>query len=152
LITPGLYGYVGATKWLSQLTLTTYAKDRSYWTERGWAEQGPVKPSSRIDTPRPLSRPPAGQVMIAGEAWAQNIGVKKVQVRVDGGPWQETDLGPDGGIQYWRQWKYAWAASSGQHTLESRVIDDTGTNQTETRAAPFPNGSSGLHSVVVIVD
>ena len=152
LITPGLYGYVGATKWLSQLTLTTYAKDRSYWTERGWAEQGPVKPSSRIDTPRPLSRPPAGQVMIAGEAWAQNIGVKKVQVRVDGGPWQETDLGPDGGIQYWRQWKYAWTASSGQHTLESRVIDDTGTNQAETRAAPFPNGSSGLHSVVVIVD
>ncbi len=152
MITPGLYGYVGATKWLTQLTLTTYGKDQSYWTQRGWSEQGPIKPSSRIDTPRPLSRPKSGQVMIAGEAWAQTIGVKKVQVRVDGGPWQETQLGPDGGIQYWRQWKYSWKATSGQHTLESRVIDDTGKDQVETRAAPFPNGSSGLHSVVVIVD
>ena len=152
MITPGLYGYVGATKWLTQLTLTTYARDQSYWTQRGWSEQGPVKPSSRIDTPRPLSRPKAGQVTIAGEAWAQNIGVKSVQVRVDGGPWQSTELGPDASIQYWRQWKYAWQATSGQHTLESRVIDATGTDQVETRATPFPNGSSGLHSVVVIVD
>lgn len=152
MITPGLYGYVGATKWLTQLTLSTYAKDQSYWTERGWSEQGPIKPSSRIDTPRSFARPKAGTVIIAGEAWAQTIGVKKVQVRVDGGPWQDADLGPDGGIQYWRQWKYSWKASSGQHTLESRIIDATGANQEETRAAPFPNGSSGLHSVVVIVD
>ncbi len=152
MITPGLYGYVGATKWVTQLTLTTYARDQAYWTQRGWAERGPVKPSSRIDTPRSFARPKAGQVMIAGEAWAQRIGVTKVQVRVDGGPWQDAETGPDAGIDYWRQWKYTWKATSGQHTLESRVIDNTRTNQTEVRAAPFPDGSSGLHSVVVTVD
>ncbi len=152
MITPGLYGYVGATKWLTQLTLTTYAKDQAYWTQRGWAEQGPVKPSSRIDTPRSFARPKAGQVMIAGEAWAQQIGVKKVQVRVDGGPWEDAEIGPDAGIDYWRQWKYSWKAAPGQHSLESRLIDDHGTDQSEVRAAPFPDGSSGLHSVVVTVD
>ena len=152
MITPGLYGYVGATKWLTQLTLTTYAKDQAYWTVRGWAERGPVKPSSRIDTPRPFARPKTGQVMIAGEAWAQHIGVMKVQVRVDGGPWQDAEIGPDAGIDYWRQWKYAWSAMPGQHSLESRVIDNTGADQSPVRAAPFPDGSSGLHSVVVTVD
>ena len=152
MITPGLYGYVGATKWLTQLTLTTYARDQAYWTQRGWAERGPVKPSSRIDTPRSFARPKAGQVMIAGEAWAQHIGVTNVQVRVDGGPWQDAEIGPDAGIDYWRQWKYPWQATSGQHTLESRVIDNTKTAQSEVRATPFPDGSSGLHSVFVTVD
>ena len=52
MVVPGLYGYVGATKWLTQLTVTTYAKDVAYWTQRGWAPRGPVKPSSRIDTPQ----------------------------------------------------------------------------------------------------
>ena len=110
-----------------------------------------MKPSSRIDTPRGLANLQPGKVMVAGEAWAQNIGVATVQVRVDGGGWQPTDIGPDGGIDYWRQWTYAWQATSGQHTLECRVIDDKGSNQSEVRAAPFPDGSSGLHSVVVTV-
>ena len=152
MITPGLYGYVGATKWLTQLTLTTYAAKAAYWTVRGWSDQGPVKPSSRIDTPASLAQLQAGQVMIAGSAWAQNIGVSKVQVRIDGGAWRDTELGPDGGIQYWRQWKYAWQASSGQHNLECRIIDKSKAEQVETIAPPFPNGSSGLQSVVVTVN
>ena len=152
MITPGLYGYVGATKWLTQLTLTTYAAQAAYWTVRGWAERGPVKPSSRIDTPGSLAQLPAGPVTIAGQAWAQTIGVATVQVRVDGGAWRDTELGPDGGIQYWRQWKYAWQATSGQHNLECRIIDGSGAQQIETRAAPFPDGSSGLQSVVVTVN
>ena len=151
LITPGLYGYVGATKWLSQLTLTTYAKDRSYWTERGWAEQGPVKPSSRIDTPRPLSAPSR-----AGDHRRRGLGAEHrgQEGAGPGGRWPLAGDRPRPGRRHsvLAAVEYAWAASSGQHTLESRVIDDTGTNQTETRAAPFPNGSSGLHSVVVIVD
>ena len=111
----------------------------------------PATDTSRIDTPRGLANLQPGKVMVAGEAWAQNIGVAKVQVRVDGGGWQPTEIGPDGGIDYWRQWTYAWQATSGQHTLECRVIDDKGSNQAEVRAAPFPDGSSGLHSVVVTV-
>ena len=55
LVTPGLYGFVGATKWLTRLTVSTYAQDDAYWTRRDWATDAPIKLSSRIDTPRPLS-------------------------------------------------------------------------------------------------
>lgn len=151
LLTPGLYGYVGATKWLTQLRLTTYRQEAAYWTVRGWAERGPVKPSSRIEVPRGLSRVPAGEVMVAGTAWAQHIGVARVQVRVDGGPWQEAVIGPDAGIAYWRQWRFSWRAASGEHLLESRVIDDRGVPQSELVAPPFPDGASGLHGVTVYV-
>ena len=52
LVTPGIYGFVGATKWLRKITLTTYAKETSYWTDRDWATDAPIKISSRIDTPQ----------------------------------------------------------------------------------------------------
>ena len=55
LVTPGLYGFVGATKWLTRLTLTTYAAQQAYWTRRQWATDAPIKTSARIDTPAPLS-------------------------------------------------------------------------------------------------
>lgn len=152
LLTPGLYGYVGATKWLTQLTLTTYAQHPAYWTVRGWSEHGPVKPSSRIEVPKPFARPRAGEVTVAGTAWAQNIGVASVQVRVDGGPWRDATIGPDAGIQFWRQWRYTWNATAGEHRLECRVIDDREQPQAEVRADPFPDGSSGLHSIVLTVD
>ena len=56
LVTPGLYGYVGSTKWLEKLTLTTYDEQEAYWTKRKWAIDGPIKLSSRVDTPA-RSRP-----------------------------------------------------------------------------------------------
>ena len=52
LIVPGLYGYVSATKWVTELKVTRYADDVAYWTPRGWSERGPIKTSSRIDVPR----------------------------------------------------------------------------------------------------
>ena len=32
LIVPGLYGYVSATKWVTELKVTRYADDVAYWT------------------------------------------------------------------------------------------------------------------------
>ncbi|WP_253250457.1 molybdopterin-dependent oxidoreductase, partial [Arthrobacter globiformis] len=52
MIVPGLYGYVSATKWLTELKVTRFADDVAYWTPRGWSERGPIKLSSRIDVPR----------------------------------------------------------------------------------------------------
>ena len=85
LITPGLYGFVGATKWLTKLTLTTYAADQAYWTKRQWATDAPIKTSARIDTPAPLSTIKAGTTAIGGVAWAQHRGVGKVEVKIDDG-------------------------------------------------------------------
>jgi DMSO/TMAO reductase YedYZ molybdopterin-dependent catalytic subunit len=151
LVTPGVYGFVGATKWLRRLTLTTYADDRAYWTKRDWATDAPIKVSSRIDAPAPLSRIRPGRTAIGGVAWAQHRGIARVEVRIDGGPWQEARLGPDVGIDYWRQWWLPWDATSGQHALSVRATTADGEVQTPVRTAPFPAGSSGIQEVVVTV-
>jgi DMSO/TMAO reductase YedYZ molybdopterin-dependent catalytic subunit len=154
LVTPGLYGFVGSTKWLARLTATTYARDKAYWTERGWATDAPVLTQSRIDTPRGLSTVRAGEsVPIGGVAWAQGRGIRSVEVRVDDGEWMPATLGPEAGIDYWRQWYLPWTPErgGGRRTLTVRATDNEGRVQTEARAEPFPKGATGWHSVVVFV-
>jgi len=151
LVTPGLYGFVSATKWLVRLTATTYAKDQSYWTRRKWANDAPIKTSSRIDTPRPLSTIKKGKTAIGGVAWAQHYGVKKVEVSIDNGKWTEAMLGLAVGIDYWRQWYLPWDAKTGQHTLSVRATNGKGELQSSVRATPFPSGASGIQSVAVFV-
>lgn len=152
LITPGIYGFVGATKWLNRLTLTTYEEESAYWTDRDWAVDAPIKISSRIDTPEPLARVGAGKVPIGGVAWAQQRGIERVEVRIDGGAWQEAKLGPDAGVDYWRQWYFIWDATRGQHMLAVRATSDDGEVQTAVRATPFPEGSSGIQEIAVTVE
>lgn len=152
LITPGIYGFVGATKWLSRLTLTTYAEKAAYWTKKDWATDAPIKIAARIDTPKPLATVPKGRTVIGGVAWAQTRGIKGVEVRIDGGEWQKAKLGPDAGVDYWRQWYLPWDAPSGSHMLAVRAISLDGEVQTAVRAAPFPEGSSGIQEIVVNVD
>ena len=153
LVTPGLYGYVGATKWLTRLTATTYAAQQAYWTERGWAERAEVQTQARIDLPRD-KRVAAGAVVIAGVAWSQaRQGISRVEVRVDDGDWVEADLGPDAGGHYWRQWRTTWkATASGRHTITVRAVDGTGAAQTDQVSDPFPSGATGLHTLDVEVD
>lgn len=155
LVTPGLYGFVGSTKWLAKLTATTYAKEQAYWTERDWATDAPVLTESRIDTPTGLQTVRAGKtVPIGGVAWAQGRGIKSVEVRVDDGEWMPATMGPDAGIDYWRQWYLLWTPSSGagRRTLMVRATDNDGKVQTPQKADPFPRGATGWHSVVVLVE
>ena len=60
MLVPGLYGYVSATKWVTKLEVTTFARQQAYWTQRGYARQAPIRTESRIDVPRPLAQIPAG--------------------------------------------------------------------------------------------
>ncbi len=151
LVVPGLYGFVGATKWLARLTLTTYAEKRAYWTERDWATDAPILISSRIDTPKPLSTVESGRRAIGGVAWAQHVGIERVEVSVDGGPWRPARLGPDAGMDYWRQWYLPWDATPGRHQLSVRAIGSDGAVQSPVRTTPFPRGSTGIQEVVVTV-
>lgn len=152
MVVPGLYGFISATKWISRITLTTYAETDSYWTKRKWDTVTPIKMSSRIDTPKPLSTLDAGRTVIGGVAWAQHSGgVDKVQVRIDGGAWQDARLGPSAGQDYWRQWYLPWTAEKGQHSLAVRTTNGDHEEQTAARTTPFPNGSSGIQEIVVTV-
>jgi DMSO/TMAO reductase YedYZ molybdopterin-dependent catalytic subunit len=151
MVVPGLYGYVSATKWLVDLEVTRFADFKAYWSTRGYSVKAPIKTSSRIDVPKPFAHVPRGRVTVAGVAWAQHRGVDEVEVRVDGGPWHRADLAARDGIDTWRQWVWTWDARPGNHTLEVRATDGTGSTQTEQRAPVAPNGSTGWHSVNVTV-
>lgn len=151
MLVPGLYGYVSATKWVVDMELTSFDDVDAYWTKRKWKREAPIKVFSRIDTPRSFGRPKAGTVAVAGIAYAQHRGIERVEVRVDGGRWQKAKLAAEASIDTWRQWSWTWDATPGQHTLESRATDKDGVTQTGKRQAPFPDGATGWHSVVVIV-
>jgi len=151
MIVPGLYGYVSATKWVTKLTLTTFARQKAYWTQRGYSAQAPIKTESRIDVPKPLSQVKAGRITVAGVAWAPATGIAKVEVSADNGPWQKATLAASGGIDTWRQWMWDWDARPGLHNLRVRATDNSGATQTPQRAYPVPNGASGWDSVVVTV-
>jgi len=152
LIVPGLYGYVSATKWLSEIELTTLEAFDAYWVPRGWAKEAPILTQSRIDTPRGTGRVlAAGRVPVAGVAWAPERGIRAVEVAVDGGPWQPARLGAAISDQTWVQWRYDWEATPGVHRLTVRATDGTGEVQTASPTAPAPDGARGHHSVEVVV-
>jgi DMSO/TMAO reductase YedYZ molybdopterin-dependent catalytic subunit len=151
MLVPGIYGYASATKWLVDIELTTFAKTNAYWVSRGYAKQAPIKTMSRIDVPKSFAKVAAGMTPIAGVAWAQRKGIAKVEVRIDGGPWQVATLAAQDTIDTWRQWVYQWKATSGLHTIEVRATDKTGYTQTETRVGDLPNGATGWQSVVASV-
>jgi DMSO/TMAO reductase YedYZ molybdopterin-dependent catalytic subunit len=151
MVVPGLYGYVSATKWLTQLTVTRFDKDEAYWTPRGYAAQAPIKMSSRIDTPR-VDRPvDAGTLAIAGVAWAQPIGISKVEVRIDDGEWQQATLSSPVSTDTWVQWMLPWEASAGVYTVTVRAYDADGNQQVEERAPIAPDGSSGWQRSLITV-
>lgn len=152
LITPGLYGMLGCTKWVSRLTVTTYAAKKAYWTERGWTTDGEIKPTARIDVPRSFASVKSGRVVIGGTAWAQRRGVVRVQVSVDDGPWQEATMGPQVNVDYWRQWYFGWQTTGqGMHSARARVIYGDNKVQTAVRAGVYPNGSSGIEARSFVV-
>jgi DMSO/TMAO reductase YedYZ molybdopterin-dependent catalytic subunit len=151
LIVPGLYGYVSATKWLRQIELTRFDRFDQYWVERGWVDDAPIKVQSRIDTPRGLATVSPGTVAIAGVAWAQTRGIRKVEVQIDGEEWQSATLADEHNRVTWRQWSYSWNATPGRHTIAVRATEHNGPIQTGERSEPFPSGATGHHSIVVIV-
>ncbi len=151
MLVPGLYGYTSATKWVTRLTVTTFAAQRAYWTQRGYAAVAPIHTESRIDVPKPLAQVAAGQVAVAGVAWAPATGIAAVQVSVDNGPWHDARLAATDGIDTWRQWVWTWDAAPGLHTLQVRATDNKGVTQPSRRAQVFPSGATGWDSVVVTV-
>ena len=151
LVIPGLYGYVSATKWLSEINITTWSKEQGYWIPRGWSRDAPVKTHSRIDVPRQGESISAGKFRLAGVAWAQHTGVEKVEVRIDRGAWQTCDLGVDLTDDAWRQWIFDWDATPGEHTIQVRSTDKSGYTQTEEVRRVDPDGATGWHTRTVTV-
>ena len=150
MVVPGLYGYVSATKWVTELKVTTFAADQGYWTPLGWSARGPIKIASRIDVPggRTLD---AGRTTVAGVAWAQHTGIAKVEVQINGDPWQPARLAETAGPDTWRQWVFDWDATPGEYTITVRATDANDDLQIAEFAPPAPDGATGYHSISVRV-
>ncbi|QIS22477.1 molybdopterin-dependent oxidoreductase [Nocardia terpenica] len=151
LVVPGLYGYVSATKWVTDIEITRFDRAQAYWTRRGWSARGPIKTGTRIDTPHDGAKVAAGRVTVAGVCWAQHRGIRAVEVQIDGGPWQPTRLAAEPSLDTWRQWAFDWDAPTGQHTLRARATDGTGQPQTADVADVIPDGASGYPAITLHV-
>ena len=151
MVVPGLYGYVSATKWLTGLTVTTFDADEAYWTPRGYSAMAPIKLSSRIDTPRLDRAIGAGPTRIAGVAWAQPVGVERVEVQIDDADWLEATLSTPVNGATWVQWYVDWEATSGTHYVAVRATDRDGMLQVEERAPIAPDGATGWQRTLLRV-
>ena len=148
LVVPGLYGYVSATKWVVEMELTRFDRAQAYWTRQGWAPRAPIKTESRIDVPKGGQKVPMGPVVFGGVAWAQNRGVRAVEVRIDDGVWQPAQQGASYSNETWRLWSFPWEAKSpGKHAITVRATDNTGATQTADRLGAVPDGATGWHTV-----
>jgi DMSO/TMAO reductase YedYZ molybdopterin-dependent catalytic subunit len=149
LVVPGLYGYVSATKWVTDIEITTWKARPAYWLERGWSEQGPIKTESRIDTPGNTSTVPAGKVTVSGISWAQHTGIDKVEVRLDQGAWQPAELSAEVNTDTWRMWWIDLGVPKGQHQVSARATDKSGYTQTDRIADVVPDGATGWHTITL---
>jgi len=152
VVIPGLYGYVSATKWVVDMEFTTFDAFSAYWVKQkpAWSQQAPIKTESRIDVPKRRSTVAAGQVTVAGVAWAQRTGIEAVEVGIDG-VFHEARLPAQDTIDTWRQWYYTWDATPGQHTLQVRATNKSGYTQTSLKHRTDPDGATGYHTILVNV-
>lgn len=153
LVTPGIYGYVGSTKWLAEIELTRFDAFDQYWVPRGYAAQAPIETMARIDTPRGLQQVPRGEeTVIAGVAWAQTRGIERVEVRIDDDDWQEAELADAVNDVLWVPWRLRWTPQDeGRHVITVRATDGTGQVQVEERTGVRPAGATGWHTLPVQV-
>jgi DMSO/TMAO reductase YedYZ molybdopterin-dependent catalytic subunit len=147
MVTPGLYGYVSATKWVVDMELTTFDAKQGYWIPKGYSVRAPIKTQSRIDKPGPFEQVQKGRVVVAGIAWAQPKGIEKVEVQVDDGKWQPAELSTEVSGDTWRMWRTELDLAPGLHSVRSRATDNTGYTQTDIPASPIPDGATGWPSV-----
>ncbi|MFJ9555400.1 molybdopterin-dependent oxidoreductase [Nocardiopsis sp. NPDC101807] len=147
MVVPGLFGYVSATKWVTDIELTRFADRQAYWPDRGWAERGPVKTMSRVDVPGDFTRTAAGDVVLAGVAWSQHTGIDAVEVRVDDGEWWQAELARAPGADTWVQWVAETRVGPGMHAVEVRATDSSGHTQSSDEVETIPDGAEGRHRI-----
>ncbi|MDQ3543716.1 MAG: molybdopterin-dependent oxidoreductase [Actinomycetota bacterium] len=152
MVVPGEFGYVSATKWVTDWEFTTWEDAEAYWVPRGWSQQAPMKTMTRIETPDFNETVAAGTISIAGSAWAVHRGVSVVEVRIDEGEWMRAELGGVPSPDTWRKWVVEWKGEPGEYVVEARTTDGTGAVETDELADVAPNGASGYDRITIKVE
>ena len=145
---PDLYG-MKQPKWIVSVEAMDHWEP-GYWVVRGWDEVARMKATSVIDTVAVHARykNAAGQnlIPVGGIAHAGARGISKVELKIDDGPWRQTELRTPLSHMTWVIWRYDWAFEPGEHTFIVRCYDGNGAPQIETPAPPEPSGATGYFS------
>jgi DMSO/TMAO reductase YedYZ molybdopterin-dependent catalytic subunit len=142
VILPDLYG-MKQPRWLKSVTLQRGSRTTSFWEERGWAGEVPVRAMSRLD---PRADEHAGRPLdLTGVAFAGCRGISKVEISLDEGRnWVACQLVTPERAGVWSLWRYEWRAPTpGRVALEVRATDGSGKTQTAERHDTFPSGATG---------
>ena len=150
-VVPGLFG-IKNVKWLTKISLVD-EDYKGYWQQKGWTDEGSIKVTSRIDAPGPYNTV-KGSSTIRGLAFSGYNGIRLVELSFDGGKsWSPATLEPTPSPYSWVFWKYDWKdPKPGSYQIYSRAHDKLGRSQTDSATRAFPDGTSGLHSIIVFVD
>jgi len=150
-VVPGLYG-IKNVKWLTKIELVDH-DFKGYWQQKGWTDEAFIKVSSRIDTPGPYNTITKGHT-VQGIAFGGYTGVRDVDLSLDGGKhWISATLEPSPSRYSWVRWKYDWKnPRPGSYQIAVKATDKIGRSQTDFIARAFPDGTSGLHSIVTFVE
>lgn len=139
LIVPGWYG-VASVKWLVRLRAVTGPFRGFYQFDRYvMRSKDPSIPSvplretrvrALIVSPQPGTNFAGGPIDVRGLTWSGAAAVERVEVQVDGGPWQPAHLLDEPHRYAWRRWRWTWdTPTNGHHHLRSRATDAAGNIQ-----------------------
>ncbi|HKQ20863.1 MAG TPA: molybdopterin-dependent oxidoreductase [Nitrososphaeraceae archaeon] len=161
-IVPGLYGMMNP-KWITEIELVDKVYE-GYWQRLGWANNAEDKTGSSILIPgqaparqrfRKLDETAApsegSKVPIGGIAFAGDRGIAKIEVSTDGGTTWKTAQVKDPLSKYtWVLWTAGYVPPNKEnYSIVVRATDKTGKVQTTEMSPPFPNGSTGYHTITV---
>lgn len=154
VLMPGLYGQKNP-KWLTRIEWIDYEHE-GYWEAQGWSERAAVKTTAIIRHPAASVTLQAGAVVpIWGVAFAGKRRITQVEVQIDGGGWQATELLQGDSPLVWTQWAFEWRSplEAGRHTIAARATDETGFTQSNASVSvlddAFPSGTDKIHSLLV---
>ena len=152
-VAPGLYG-IKNVKWLSRIELVDYDY-KGYWQQRGWTDDGQIKVTSWIDAPGAYNTINTNTYTIRGMAFSGGTGIGEVSVSTDGGrSWEKAEIETVPSLSCWVPWRFEWRVPSLSQSVEikARATDKIGRTQSPLLAGAFPDGTSGLHSVVAFTE
>ena len=136
-------------KWIESIEAMDHWEP-GYWVVRGWDKVAKMKATSVIDTIAVdmtiISADQRKLVPIGGIAHAGARGISRVELQVDGGPWQAAEIRTPLSQMTWVSWRYDWPFEPGKHTFTVRCYDGSNTPQIVEAMPPDPSGASGLFS------
>ena len=163
-IVPGWYG-MASTKWVTRIRLEAAPSDNHFMV-KGYRYAYPgedptqAKPVEEMRVKSIITRPidgtrvPLGRVRVQGFAWAGSVGVKNVEISIDGGKtWRFAGFMGDVAPLAWRMWVTEIEIKSpAQLTIMARATDKAGEAQPiAAQANGGGYGNNSIHEVKVRV-